>query len=161
MIASLLAVVAGAWLVLLVAAPMLPAELSAVTYAFGSLICHQRPDRSFHLDAFQLPVCARCFGLYAGAALGVWARLAFASARVIGWPDPPRTMTLMALLPTLVTVALEWTGAWQPANLTRALAGVPAGAAVAFVVTGALATVHYGECVPRRPTAPSPPPPSI
>ncbi len=38
-------------------------------YAIGSLICHQRPERSFHLAGVQLPVCARCLGVYAGVAL--------------------------------------------------------------------------------------------
>src|SRR5580765_8805054 len=40
-----------------------------VVYRIGRLICHQRPERSFHLAGAQLPVCARCTGVYAGAAL--------------------------------------------------------------------------------------------
>ncbi|PWT85073.1 MAG: hypothetical protein C5B57_03695, partial [Blastocatellia bacterium] len=38
-------------------------------YAVSGLLCHQRPERSFHLLAVQLPVCARCVGIYAGAAM--------------------------------------------------------------------------------------------
>lgn len=37
-------------------------------YAIGSVICHQIPARSFHLWAAPMPVCARCTGIYLGAA---------------------------------------------------------------------------------------------
>lgn len=39
------------------------------TYLVGSLLCHQRPERSFFLWGSQMPVCARCAGIYAGAAI--------------------------------------------------------------------------------------------
>src|SRR5437867_4112806 len=35
------------------------------TYLVGSLLCHQRPERSFFLWGSQMPVCARCMGIYA------------------------------------------------------------------------------------------------
>src|SRR5688500_7927608 len=120
-----------------------------MTYALGSLVCHQRPERSFHLGVYQLPVCARCLGIYAGAAVG--------ALTVSLWRGRTRWgLALLAALPTAITVSLEWVGVWFPSNLTRAIAGAPLG----LVVMGALATLHYGECVPPRPTAPSPPPPS-
>ena len=50
---------------------------SAGTYLLGGLICHQRPERSFHPEGVQMPVCARCFGLYLGGGLGVLAALGF------------------------------------------------------------------------------------
>ena len=52
--------------------PSLPTPvylLSFGTYLVGSLLCHQRPERSFFLWGSQMPVCARCLGIYAGAAL--------------------------------------------------------------------------------------------
>jgi len=57
-----------------------------------------------------------------------------------------------------VTVLLESAGMWHPSNITRATAGFPFGAMLALVVVSALATLHYDECVPRRPTVPKPPP---
>jgi uncharacterized membrane protein len=156
-----LAALAVGWLVLVIAAPLLPAQASALIYAAASLVCHQRPERSFHLDAFQLPVCARCVGIYAGAALGSAAAVLVARARPSFDLRPDswriRTLTLVALLPTIVTVALEWMGVWYPSNFVRSLAGAPAGFTVALVVTRGLATVHYGEWAPRRPAAPNPP----
>ena len=148
---ALLALAAVTWLGLLIAAPVLPVPFAALLYALGSRICHQRPERSFHLFAAQLPVCARCAGIYAGAAAGSLLMLS-ASIRERLCRRSPRTLLLAGVLPTLITIILEWSGAWAGANDMRALAGVPLGVAV-FVVATAAATLHYGECVPRRPIA--------
>src|SRR6185436_8604187 len=43
--------------------------LAFSAYAIGSGICHQLPARSFHLWSMQMPVCARCTGIYVGAAV--------------------------------------------------------------------------------------------
>jgi hypothetical protein len=45
------------------------AALLIAVYAIGSAICHQLPERSYHLWTAQMPVCARCAGIYVGAAL--------------------------------------------------------------------------------------------
>jgi uncharacterized membrane protein len=42
-------------------------------YGF-SLVCHQRPDRSFYLFGAPIAVCARCLGIYLGAAIGLLLR---------------------------------------------------------------------------------------
>jgi uncharacterized membrane protein len=149
---ALLALTAVAWLALLILAPLLPVPVAAILYALGSRICHQRPERSFHLFAVQLPVCARCAGIYAGAAAGSLLMLS-ASARERLFSCSPRMLLLAGALPTSITIVAEWSGAWAGANDTRALAGLPLGLAVAFVVARAAATLHYGECVPRRPIA--------
>ena len=149
---SLLALIAVTWLALLILAPLLPVPMAAILYALGSRICHQRPERSFHLFAVQLPVCARCAGIYAGAAAGSLLMLS-ASVRERLLSFSPRMLLLAGALPTLTTVAAEWSGVWAGANDMRAVAGMPLGLAVAFVVARAAATLHYGECVPRRPIA--------
>ena len=70
-----MAALAIGWLGLLIAGPVAPTPIATLLYAIGSVICHQRPERSFHLDAVQLPVCARCLGIYVGAAAGTLSRL--------------------------------------------------------------------------------------
>jgi hypothetical protein len=123
------------WAVLVVAAPWLasvPAAggtyVSASAYAFGALVCHQRPERSFHLAGAQLPVCARCTGLYLSAAMGilfVWARRPFPAVPFERW----RACLLWAAVPTAASLVLEW---WRPSGSSgavRALAGGPLGAA--------------------------------
>ena len=69
---------------------------SAGTYLLGKVVCHQLPDRSFHPAGVQMPVCARCAGLYFGAGLGVLAAAAFrprgggAAGRLRGRQGGPR-----------------------------------------------------------------------
>lgn len=163
MIALLPVLVTSGWVVLLVAAPVLPGWAGAAIYGLGSFICHQIPERSFHLAGFQLPVCARCLGIYVGVWAGaayLWMRATPGPAHSIA-PSAWRRLAVLAACPTLLTVALESAGVWHPSNLTRAVTGVPLGSVVALVVVNALATLHYDECVPPRPTAPKPPQRSI
>jgi uncharacterized membrane protein len=144
----LIAGAAVAWLGLLLAAPILPAPVSAAIYLAGSFICHQRPERSFHLDGAQLPVCARCLGIYLGAAAGA------VVAPFSGYVRRARLLLVTAVLPALASLAVEWSG-WSPlSNTIRAATGVVGGAVVAAVV---LATLHYEQCAQRPPIAPPPP----
>lgn len=34
--------------------------------------CHQLPERSYYLGKWQMPVCARCQGLYIGYLIGLF-----------------------------------------------------------------------------------------
>jgi uncharacterized membrane protein len=151
-VGAFLALAAIVWLALLILAPVLPVPIAAILYALGSHICHQRPERSFHLFASQLPVCARCAGIYAGAAIGSLLALN-GSIRARLFLFSPRMLLVAGALPTMVTLTTEWSGVWAGGNDTRAAAGVWLGVAVAFVVGRAAATLHYGGCVPRRPIA--------
>lgn len=156
--AAAIALLATAWVVLLVATPGLPTAMAAVVYAAGSFICHQIPERSFHVGAFQMPVCARCFGLYGGGAAGsVVAALVAAPREGVLYGKMFRrwsrrtVLTALAALPTFVTFILEWGLGIRIGNETRAVAALPLGFMVAFVVASVL-PLHYGECPPRRPS---------
>ena len=98
-------------------------------YAIGHVVCHQLPARSFHLWMTSLPVCARCTGIYVGAAVS-----AIALLRVRVREANPRAVLLVAMLPTAATLVFEWTTSVMPPHWIRALAGVPLGAAVAWAI---------------------------
>ena len=49
------------------------ATVAALVRVAGARVCHQRPDRSFHLSGRPMPVCGRCAGLYVSGALGLLA----------------------------------------------------------------------------------------
>ena len=112
-----------------------------VVYGVGRLICHQRPERSFYLFGAPLAVCARCAGIYAGAALmaiveGVRARPAVPrSSDVSGAAGgAARRVLLVAITPTVATLLYEWTTHHMPGHWTRAATGAVLGAAVAWIV---------------------------
>jgi uncharacterized membrane protein len=151
-VAPLAAALAAVWVALLVVAPQLPVQLAGVVYLFGSVICHQIADRSFHVDGAQLPVCARCFAIYAGAVAGACAARTSYAARTFMVRD--RVVVVAAAVPTLLTALLEWAGL-HSSNVTRAAAGALLGAVLtAFVL-------HYVECERTRRSGISQPAPHI
>jgi uncharacterized membrane protein len=114
-------------------------------YAIGHMICHQLPLRSFHLWGAALPVCARCTGIYLGAAVVSVAALVrpnvIRSAAITSFAGGlsvtaihARRLLLAALVPTAITLGYEWTTGTTPANWIRALAGLPLGAVVAWLI---------------------------
>ena len=116
------------------ASPIASALILAV-YGVGSLVCHQLPERSYHLWTAQMPVCARCAGIYFGAVAGAIAGLCRtgivgARARLLG----PRVILALAATPTLVTLVYEWTTGDMPPHAIRAAAGVPIGGVVAWLL---------------------------
>ena len=125
---------AGAW-IWIAALVLAPASLFPV----GRFICHQRPERSFFVAAQQMPVCARCAGLYTGAALAIPAALAMALPLA---PVRARRLLVLAAGPTAITWMLEFAGLAHFGNWTRFLAGVPLGCAAAWLVVSALSEAH-------------------
>jgi uncharacterized membrane protein len=116
---------------------------SEVVFSIGSLICHQRPERSFFWAGHQLPVCARCTGLYLSALAGLLGWVAIKSAsrwrhRPID-PRAARTILMAAAVPTAISLASGALGVWDGSNITRALIALPLGAA-AGVIVAAVAT---------------------
>ncbi len=113
------------------------AAAATTLYAVGSIVCHQRPERSFHVAGARLPVCARCTGIYAGAALGASAwllltrrRTRLSRTRALAW-------LAVAAVPTALTVGTAMIGVLDPPNIWRAACGVPLGVAVGLVVDAA------------------------
>ena len=56
-----------------------PPGLFGKADAIGYAVCHRIGERSFHIGSYQLPLCARCSGMYLGAVSG----LVFQA--IIGW----------------------------------------------------------------------------
>jgi uncharacterized membrane protein len=106
---------------------------TTAVYVVGSKICHQIAERSFHTNGVQWPVCARCAGLYLAAPIGAVVAIA-ARRRSRVWGAAAWPILIVAALPTIVTLAIEWPGLGAPSNVTRALAALPLGAAIAFLI---------------------------
>jgi uncharacterized membrane protein len=148
---SVVIVAALLWATALAAAPLVASvpgsagpTTSALLYAAGSFICHQQPDRSFHVGAAQLPVCARCLGLYLGGACGALAWGAWRMRRSRAAPLGARLVRLRAgiiaaSLPTLLTVTTAWLGWWDPGNDLRFASALPLGVAAGLIVAAVAA----------------------
>jgi uncharacterized membrane protein len=150
---GLIAISVG-WVIMLIAAAAAASlphpgsilyAFSTLVYLAGSVVCHQRPERSLHWWSAQAPVCARCVGLYVGAALGaMWAAFGSASMRSPVRSDAldrlsarTRVSLALALIPTLLTLVFEWSTGVMPAHWIRLAAGVVLGAAAACAIAEA------------------------
>jgi uncharacterized membrane protein len=118
--------------------------LAFVVYQAGRLICHQRPERSFHLFATALPVCARCTGIYAGAALMAAATAIRPSLASLLMRAGARRVLLVSVLPAAATLVAEWITGTMPPHWIRAVSGALIGAAVAVIVCRAAAAPRGG-----------------
>jgi uncharacterized membrane protein len=136
--ATTLAAGALIWSVVLLAAPLAvhrggwASSAALVVYHASSRICHQRPERSFHLAGVQLPVCARCIGLYVSAAVLSLAACA-GQRRRVAMPRESRRILLFAAVPTALTVGMELAGLWHTTNIVRALSALPLGGAAGWI----------------------------
>ncbi len=130
---------AVAWVALLVLAAAAAAHGTAspfvlLTYQAAGLVCHQRPERSFHLAGVPLAVCARCFGLYAAATAGaLFAWRGSTRARDVR-ARTARLLLAITAMPTALTVAGEWLQLLHPSSAARALAALPLGAAAGWLI---------------------------
>ena len=108
---------------------------AATIYKTFSFLCHQIPERSFHIAGYQFAVCSRCTGLYSGFA---FATLAYPLMRSLKRTDTPRVIwLLLSAVPLVVDFSLTYFGIWQNTHLTRFTTGALFGAVAAiFIVPG-------------------------
>ena len=101
----------------------------------GSLICHQRPDRSFRPLGVQMPVCVRCAGLYFGGAAGAFVAWFTGRRKRCGIrPEiiPLRLVLLVSAVPTGMSLWAEIGALFLAGEELRAVAAAPLGASVVW-----------------------------
>src|SRR5262245_7066972 len=121
---------------LIVTAPIAQAAghtaLALSMYKTFSYLCHQIPERSFHLAGHKFAVCSRCTGLYSGFAL---ATLIYPLTRSLKRTDTPRFMWLiLAAIPIAVDFLLGYFNIWHNTHFTRFLTGALLGSAAVFYI---------------------------
>ena len=111
-------------------------SIALIIYTTFGKFCHQIPERSFFIDGHPFAVCARCTGIYFGAALGV---LFYPLVRSLNRVDAPaRKWLLLALVPTALDFALSFFGILENTHLSRFLTGALLGGVTAFYVVPGL-----------------------
>jgi uncharacterized membrane protein len=122
-----------------------PAFASAIYKTF-SFVCHQIPERSFHLAGPQFAVCSRCTGLYAGFAV---AALVYPLARPLQSTDTPsRIWLILATLPLAIDFALGYFSIWENTHLSRFLTGALLSSVAVFYVMPGL--IDLSSAIVRR-----------
>ena len=112
---------------------LIPAVLLHRAFAF---VCHQRPDRTFSLFGFPIAVCARCLGIYLGAAIGLLLRTS-------------RSLALRLLFAAAALNALDAAtelaglhGNWMP---LRFVLGALLGSAAALLISSSLTEYRHSS----------------
>lgn len=105
----------------------------------GYAICHRIDERSFHIADRQVPMCARCTGMYLGAMLG----LAYTFKRGRKGKLPPYKILAILIL-FFIAFGVDGlnsylhffpgiTGIYEPNNLLRLITGTGLGLSIALV----------------------------
>jgi uncharacterized membrane protein len=118
-----------------------PAGLLGKADAIGYAVCHRIDLRSFHLGERQLPLCARCTGMYLGAVLGLVYQ-GLVSRKRAGMPSKGIIVAMaffilafaidglnsfLSLIPTAPHL-------YDPQNWLRLLTGMGMGLAIAIAI---------------------------
>jgi uncharacterized membrane protein len=128
------------WVAVILLAPLAEAGqmtgVSAPIYKFFSFLCHQMPERSFHLEHHPFAVCTRCFGLYFGLLAGF---VVYPFFRSIEEVEPlPRFWLFLALVPMGVDWSLGFFEIWENTALSRFSTGLILGVTCAIFIVPAL-----------------------
>jgi uncharacterized membrane protein len=118
-----------------------PPGLLGKADALGYAVCHRIDVRSFHLGERQLPLCARCTGMYLGAMLGLVFQ-ALTGKRRAGMP-PWRVLVFLGAL--FLAFGIDGVNSYlhlfpgapalyEPNNLLRLLTGTGMGLVIALAL---------------------------
>jgi uncharacterized membrane protein len=128
--------------VVLLAPPFTPAE--RFTF-FGHGLCHQIPGHSFIIGGVQLPLCARCTGIYLGIVLSILYYIVRGRGRAAGFPPLPIFLGMLAsfvfmgidgvnsyvnLMTNTMGANLGFGPLYEPQNLLRISTGILVGATI-------------------------------
>lgn len=133
-----------------------PPGLLGKADAVGYAVCHRIDLRSFHLGDRQLPLCARCSGMYLGAMLGLIYQ-ALIGRRRTGMPAwkiimPISLFVLIFIVDGLNSFLSLVPGAptiYEPNNTFRLLTGTGVGLAIAIVLYPAFNATFWRMIDPR------------
>jgi uncharacterized membrane protein len=121
-------------------------EFASPIYKAFSFVCHQIPERSFHLSGYQFGVCSRCTGLYLGFAV---AALIYPLACSLKRTDtPPRVWLILAAAPLAIDFSLTYFGIWSNTHLSRFSTGALLSSVAVFYIMPGL--IELSSAIARR-----------
>jgi uncharacterized membrane protein len=123
----------------------------------GYAICHRITARSFAINGRQLPLCARCTGMYLGVALVF---LVLTLSGRLRWGELPPLRVLLLLAAFVALMGIDGLNSYahffpdalhlyRPRNWLRLVTGMGTGLAMGVVIFPALAQTLWREPVWR------------
>lgn len=87
--------------------------------------CHQRPERSFFVKGYQMPVCARC----EGELIGILAALS-----AVWFLRPPYWLMAVMMVPMAADGLIQGLTKYESTNLRRLITGILFGFGITMIV---------------------------
>ena len=109
-----------------------------VFYIIG-ITCHQAPEKSFYFMNNQIPVCGRCFGIYAGLIAGLLIYPVFKNIK--NTSTPSIKLLPVFILPVLIDGAFNL----LETNIERMLTGLIFGIGVVFYLLPLINDMFYSK----------------
>lgn len=101
--------------------------------------CHRRPERSFFVKGYQMPVCARCEGELIGilaAVIAVW------------FLRPPYWLMAVIMLPMIADGLIQGLTKYESNNWRRLITGMMFGFGITMIMLKVfIAAFNYGMIV--------------
>ncbi len=119
----------------------------------GAAICHRITSRSFAINGRQLPLCARCSGIYLGVAISFGLLLLAGRGRRSDLPPLPILLILIGFIGLMGIDGLNsyshffpnFPHVYQPRNWLRLLTGMGAGLTMGLLMFPALAQTLWRQ----------------
>ncbi len=119
----------------------------------GYAVCHQIPSHSLFIAGQQLPLCARCTGIYLGFLVGLLGLTLLGKLRASRMPPRPVASLLVLALVVMVVDGLnsllgffpEAPQLYQPNNLLRLATGMAAGCSLALLLVPLMNEVLWAK----------------
>ena len=133
---AIAATITLALVALIIGAPLAQANGHAAfanaIYKTFSFVCHQIPERSFHLLGYKFAVCSRCTGIYSGLAI---AAIGYPLVRSLRQTETPRLVWLfLAAAPLAIDWSLGYFSIWENNHASRFATGFLLGGATVFYI---------------------------
>ena len=116
-------------------------------YGAFAMLCHQFPERSYFIDGHQFAVCARCTGVYGGFTLMLLLYPLIGSLK--NTVTPPRSWLILATIPLVIDVGVNFLGVWQNTHTSRLLTGALLGGVAVFYVMPGIISLAARSKPPR------------
>ena len=118
-----------------------PPDLLDKLNLIGFALCHRLLDRSFVIDGHQLPLCARCTGMYLGMLIGTLFLIVRRRTRASRLPLRPIIVTLVGFiaimgidgLSSTISVIPNAPQLWPTTNFLRITTGTLYGLAISML----------------------------
>lgn len=96
----------------------------------SSLICHRKPERSFHINGHQFPVCARCTGFY----ISIISYFTYAFFNYVDYSAELLIFAVMLMVPAGIDGFTQFLELRKSNNILRLATGLCGGLGLAILV---------------------------